>query len=240
MAGPSFPALAQANLSTSLSSISFAANPNNTCYIAFLGLPSNDILPTAATILITNSPQAVANVIEHLNKPEMNWDTSNAHAGYSVNTDIVDLQEMFKAAVVDIVLSNSSNETLNKVKDLQRRQQELEASLKNTKELLHVVAKRTQQQESQQKNSPGSPSAQRPGQLKPNDKKPPNSKRLGHKIWTPSATPAVTDNRNMKPTSKVQTDGSEKPSSKVKPTKEEAKQDAKPSKKKRKFRKTTK
>jgi len=87
-----------------LSSISFAANPNNTCYIAFLGLPSNDILPTAATILITNSPQAVANVIEHLNKPEMNWDTSNAHAGYSVNTDIVDLQEMFKAAVVDIVL----------------------------------------------------------------------------------------------------------------------------------------
>ena len=88
-----------------------AKNQSSTNYIEFLGLPSIDILATAATILITGSPQAVANVIECLNKQEtenielknieLDWDQSNAHAGYYVNAIITDLQAIFNAAVID-------------------------------------------------------------------------------------------------------------------------------------------
>jgi len=70
-------------------------------------------------------------------------------------------------------------------KDLQRRQQELEASLKTTRERLQVVAKRSEQQEKEQKNSPGSSSAQRPSQLKPNATKQHATRPGGHPSWTP-------------------------------------------------------
>jgi hypothetical protein len=109
MARPSFPALVQSN------TIQFfffywliqhnkktaALNPNTISYMEFLDLPFNDIIATAATILITNSPQAVANVIERNNSPEMDWDQSSAPTGYYVTKIITDLQEIFNAAVID-------------------------------------------------------------------------------------------------------------------------------------------
>jgi len=98
---------------------------------------------------------------------------------------------------------------------LQKRQQELEASLKQTKELLQQVEKRTQKEESQQKNSPGSSSAQRPRQLKQNEKKPPTSKRLYHGIWTPPVE-KETVTHNPEPTSNLPTEASTKPTSKAK------------------------
>jgi hypothetical protein len=296
VARPSFPALVQANTIyffifywlIQLNKKLVAANQSNTSYVDFLGLPSIDILATAATILITNSPQAVANVIECLNKQEtdnteLDWDQSNAHAGYYVNTIVTDLQDIFNATVIDNSLYQQSlktakiaeaqtiafanklrtktateltNTTLNKVtvqnqmdsateKDLQRRQQELEASLKTTRERLQVVAKRSEQQEKEQKNSPGSSSAQRPSQLKPNDKKPPTSKRLYHSIWAPPVE-KETVTHNPEPTSNAPTEASTKPTStakptnKAKPTEEEAKKAKNPNKKKRKFRKQPK
>ena len=116
---PAFPKLVQANTIQffvfywlmQLNINLVAKNQSSTNYIEFLGLPSIDILATAATILITGSPQAVANVIECLNKQEtenielknidLDWDQSNAHAGYYVNAIITDLQAIFNAAVID-------------------------------------------------------------------------------------------------------------------------------------------
>jgi len=291
IARPSFPTLVQANTIhffvfywlIQLNIKLVAANQSTVNYVEYLGLPSQDILATAATILITNIPQAVANVIERINKPEMDWDQSNVQTGYYVNTILIDLQEIFTVAVIDNSIYQQSlktakiaeaqtqafvnklrtktateltNETLNRVeqqshmekateKDLQKRQQELEASLKQTKELLQQVEKRTQKEESQQKNSPGSSSAQRPRQLKQNEKKPPTSKRLYHGIWTPPVE-KETVTHNPEPTSNLPTEASTKPTSKAKPTnkakptEEEAKKAKNPNKKKRKFRKQPK
>ena len=66
-------------------------NPNTTSYTNFFGLPSNDIIATAATMLITNSPQAVADVIEKLNSPELNWDLTNQQMGRYLTSIINDL-----------------------------------------------------------------------------------------------------------------------------------------------------
>ena len=259
---PAFPKLVQANTIQffvfywlmQLNINLVAKNQSSTNYIEFLGLPSIDILATAATILITGSPQAVANVIECLNKQEtenielknieLDWDQSNAHAGYYVNAIITDLQAIFNAAVIDnsmyqqslkqakkaeaqtIAFANKlktknatelTNATLNKVtvqnqldtateRDLQRRQQELEASLKATKELLQVVAKRSEQQEKQQKNSHGSSSAQRPNQLKPNTK-PQKAQRLVNQSWRPPEKPATAVLPDGQHTNKLTTDG---------------------------------
>ena len=76
-------------------------NPNAISYTSFFGLPSNDISATAATMLITNSPQAVANVIESLNSPEMDWDQSSEHTSYYVLSIISDLEAIINAAVIE-------------------------------------------------------------------------------------------------------------------------------------------
>ena len=76
-------------------------NPNTTSYTDFFGLPANDIIATAATMLITNSPQAVANVIERLHSPDMDWDQSSEQTGYYVITIISDLAEIINAAVIE-------------------------------------------------------------------------------------------------------------------------------------------
>ena len=76
-------------------------NPNTTSYTNFFGLPSNDIIATAATMLITNSPQAVANVIERLNSQEMDWDQSSEPTGYYVLTIISELEAIINAAVIE-------------------------------------------------------------------------------------------------------------------------------------------
>ena len=232
-----------------------ATKQGSTNYIDFLGLPPIDILATAATILISGSPQAVANVIECLNKQgtdnnielkhiELDWDQSNAHAGYYVNAILTDLQAIFTAAVIDnstyqqslkqakkaeaqtIAFANKlrtktatelTNATLNKAtvqtnmdtateRDLQRRQLELEASLKATKELLQVVVKRSDQQENKQKNSHGSYSAQRPSQLKPNTKLL-HAHRLVNQSWTPPERIVPTELPNGQPSSKITTNG---------------------------------
>ena len=88
-----------------------ATNQSSTNYIEFLGLPPIDILATAATILISGSLQAVSNMIECLNQQEsenielknieLDWDQSNNHAEYNVNTIVTDLQAIFTAAVID-------------------------------------------------------------------------------------------------------------------------------------------
>jgi hypothetical protein len=76
-------------------------NTHTTSYTNFFGLPSSDIIATAATMLITNSPQAVANVIERLNSQEMDWDQSSEPTGYYVLTIISELEAIINAAVIE-------------------------------------------------------------------------------------------------------------------------------------------
>ena len=238
-------------------------------YVEFLDLPAIDILATAATILIKNSPQTVATVIENLNTPELNWDLSDVHQGYYVNTLLADLQEIFQAAIIDNIsyqqtkkaskiteaqtlafinklrtktATELTNETLNRVvnqshtetiteKDLKRRQQELEDSLKQTKELLQTVAKRSEYQDIKQKNLPGSSSAQRPSQLKPNEKYPQAKRANGHPSWTPPAPKTIMQpEAKKKPPTQTITAGAKTITNEA-----DAKQPAKTSNKKRKF-----
>jgi len=78
-------------------------NQNVKSHIDFFGLPFNDIAATAATILIENSPQAVADVIEKLNSPELNWDLTNQQMGRYLTSIINDLDLIMQKAVVDHV-----------------------------------------------------------------------------------------------------------------------------------------
>jgi hypothetical protein len=73
------------------------------CFLTFFGLPFNDIVATAANILVENSPQAIANIINKLNNKEMDWDASNQHTGYYINTILRDLHAIVSAAVLDHV-----------------------------------------------------------------------------------------------------------------------------------------
>jgi len=73
------------------------------CFLTFFGLPFNDIVATAANMLVENSPQAIANIINKLNNKEMDWDASNQHTGYYINTILRDLHAIVSAAVLDHV-----------------------------------------------------------------------------------------------------------------------------------------
>ena len=73
------------------------------CFLTFFGLPFNDIVATAANILVENSPQAIANIINKLNNKEMDWDASNQHTGYYINNILRDLHAIVSAAVLDHV-----------------------------------------------------------------------------------------------------------------------------------------
>ena len=78
-------------------------NKNVNSYIEFFGLPFNDIAATAATILIDNSPQATADIIEKLNSPELEWDLTNQQMGRYVTTIVNDLDMILQKAVVSHV-----------------------------------------------------------------------------------------------------------------------------------------
>jgi acyl transferase domain-containing protein len=73
------------------------------CFLTFFGLPFNDIVATAANMLVENSPQAIANIINKLNNKEMDWDASNQHTGYYINNILRDLHAIVSAAVLDHV-----------------------------------------------------------------------------------------------------------------------------------------
>jgi len=71
------------------------------CFLRFLGLPFNDIVATAANILVEKSPQAITNIIANLNKKDLDWDASNQHTGYYINTILRDFHVIMETTVVD-------------------------------------------------------------------------------------------------------------------------------------------
>jgi len=85
-----------------------ATKQTNKCYLASFDLPFNDIVAIAANFLIENSPQAIADVIENLNKATMEWDTTNQHTGYYVTLLAGELNEIITTAVFDHVTYHQS------------------------------------------------------------------------------------------------------------------------------------
>ena len=73
------------------------------CFLTFFGLPFNDIVVTAANMLVENSPQAIADIVEKLNSKALDWDARNQHTGYYVNTILRDLHAIVSAAAIDHV-----------------------------------------------------------------------------------------------------------------------------------------
>ena len=92
-----------------------ATKQTNTCYLAFFDLPFNDIVAIAANFLIENSPQAIADVIENLNKATMDWDTKNQHTGYYVTLLAGELNEIITTAVFDHVTYHQSLKTAKEI-----------------------------------------------------------------------------------------------------------------------------
>ena len=85
-----------------------ATKQKTKCYLTFFGLPFNDFIATAADILIENSPQAISNVIENLNKEIMDWDTTNQHTGYYVTLIAGELDDVITSAIFDYVTYHQS------------------------------------------------------------------------------------------------------------------------------------
>ena len=71
--------------------------------VEFLDLPFNDIVASAAKIMIENSPQDIADTIEKLNSPELNWDKKDFQTGLFLSKILPDLHTIVKAAVIDHV-----------------------------------------------------------------------------------------------------------------------------------------
>jgi uncharacterized membrane protein len=54
-------------------------------------------------MLVENSTQAIADIVEKLNSKALDWDARNQHTGYYVNTILRDLHAIVSAAAIDHV-----------------------------------------------------------------------------------------------------------------------------------------
>ena len=96
--------------------IQLNSKTNHQSYSTFFGLPINDIVATAAPILITNNPLAIGKIVENLNQEALDWDTTNQATGYYVTTILRDLDAIIHTAVFNYVAydqSQKNNQVVN-------------------------------------------------------------------------------------------------------------------------------
>ena len=83
--------------------IQLSLQTKHRCYSTFFGLPINDIITTAANILIENNKIIIGYIVENLHQTALDWDHNNKATGYYVTTILRDLDAIINGAVFDYV-----------------------------------------------------------------------------------------------------------------------------------------